>query len=92
MDAKTLAQVNKSAEGALGRREISCAHPKSKSHFPKMLNAIYGEPVVEHFYNRDEIVAFKQKDGAGRKFVKRRRIRHTKLRAKPVALAKCLQK
>jgi hypothetical protein len=27
----------------------------------EMLNAIYGEPVVQHFYNRDEILGFKQR-------------------------------
>jgi hypothetical protein len=27
----------------------------------EMLDAIYGEPVVQHFYDRDEILAFKQK-------------------------------
>jgi hypothetical protein len=31
-----------------------------------MLNAIYAEPVVEHFYNRDEILAFKQRWSWGR--------------------------
>jgi hypothetical protein len=27
----------------------------------EMLKAIYGEPIVRHFYNRDEILAFKQR-------------------------------
>ena len=27
----------------------------------EMLNAIYDEPIVQHFYNRDEILAFKQR-------------------------------
>jgi hypothetical protein len=27
----------------------------------EMLDAIYGEPVVQHFYDRDEILAFKQR-------------------------------
>lgn len=32
----------------------------------EMLDAIYGEPVVQHFYNRDEILAFKQRWGGAR--------------------------
>lgn len=32
----------------------------------EMLNAIYGEPIVRHFYDPDEILAFKRRWSAGR--------------------------
>jgi hypothetical protein len=32
----------------------------------EMLDAIYGEPVVQHFYNHDEILAFKRRWGGAR--------------------------